>query len=119
VDRSFGDVAIAGRKWASGVWEEEKRAGKSPPIADIFVFSYQRDHIREQKKVKNGEGATGLLLTLLSIPAPQRPLAPLAPVRPVAEAAAFESCVLTMRTERGVAGVGFRPPEKGARVYRC
>jgi hypothetical protein len=68
---------------------------------------------------KNGEGATGLLLTLLSILAPQQPLAPSAPVPPMAEAAAFEPCVLTMRTELGVAGVGFRPPEKGARVYRC
>ena len=41
------------------------------------------------------------------------PRRPPAPGPPVAEVAAFESCMLTMRTERGV---GLRPPEKGTGV---
>jgi hypothetical protein len=46
-DRNFGGVVIAARKRASGVWQEEKRVGESPPIADVFAA---RDHTREQKK---------------------------------------------------------------------
>jgi hypothetical protein len=41
-DRNFG-VAMAARKRVPGVWEEEKRVGKSAPIADAFTA---RDHTR-------------------------------------------------------------------------
>jgi hypothetical protein len=36
-NRNFGGVAIAARKRAYGVWEEEKRVGESAPIADAFA----------------------------------------------------------------------------------
>src|ERR1700733_8722852 len=113
-DRNFGGVAIAARKRASGVWEEEKRVGESSPIADAFAA---RDHTREQKNDEEGRGGvtSALLLTRVvvvrSVPcccSPRRP-----PPAPPAEVAAFESCMLTMRTERGV---GLRPPEKGTGV---
>jgi hypothetical protein len=49
-DWNFGGVAIAARKRASGVWEEEKSVvGESPPIADASAPP-PRDYIREQKK---------------------------------------------------------------------
>jgi hypothetical protein len=46
----LGGVAIAARKRASNVREEEKRVRKSPPIADAFAA---RNHTREWNK---GEG---------------------------------------------------------------
>ena len=50
-DRNLGGVAIASRKRASGVWEEEKRVvGESPPIAA------REDQIRERRKMKKGRG---------------------------------------------------------------
>src|SRR5258707_11364351 len=128
-DRNFGGAVIVARKRASSVWEEEKRVGESAPIADAFTL---RDHTRERKKDeegkkkgKDGVGGGGgvapaLLLTRVvvvrSVPGSRRPpaLAPPAPgPGPVAAVAAFESCTLTMRTERGV---GLRPPEKGTGV---
>jgi len=36
-DQNFGSITIASYKWALGVWEEEKRVDKSPPIADAFA----------------------------------------------------------------------------------
>jgi hypothetical protein len=130
----LGDVAMAARRRASGVWEEEKRVGEGVSIADAFAA---RDHIRERKKDEEGKkrgkgkdeegrgggGAPALLLTRVvvvrSVPGSRRPPAPApAPARPplpapVGLVAAFESCMLTMRTERGV---GLRPPEKGTGV---
>jgi hypothetical protein len=119
-DRNFGRVAIAARKRASGVWEEEKSVvGESKPSADAFAAVPPRDHIREQKKdeVRGWEGVTlAVLLTRVvvvrSVPCCSPRRRP-APGQPVAEVAAFESCMLTMRTERGV---GLRSPEKGTGV---
>jgi hypothetical protein len=51
-DRDFGDVTIAARKGASGVWEEEKRVGESPSIADAFAAW---DHTWEHKKDEEGK----------------------------------------------------------------
>jgi hypothetical protein len=83
--------------------------GESPPIADTFVA--WEDHTREGK---GGGVAPALLLTRVvvvrSVPGSRR--LPPAPA-PVAVVAAFESCMLTMRTERGV---GLRPPEKGTGI---
>jgi hypothetical protein len=125
-DRNFGGVAIRARKRASGVWEEEERVSERPPIADAFAA---QDHTREWKKdeegkkVKDEEGRGGggvapaLLLTCVivvvqSVHGSRRPPTPSAPA-PVAVVAAFESCKLTMQTERGV---GLRPLEKGTGV---
>jgi hypothetical protein len=57
-DRNFGAVAIAARKRASGVWEEEKSVvGENPPIADAFAaLPPPRDHIREKKKDEEVRG---------------------------------------------------------------
>jgi hypothetical protein len=53
-DWNFGSLAvsIAARKRASGVWEEEKRVGESPPIADAFAA---RNHTWERKKGEEGK----------------------------------------------------------------
>jgi len=107
---------MAARKQASGVWEEEKGLA-SPPIADAFTAL---DHTREQKieeegrKGQDAEDVASALLTyarIYSVAGSRR--APLPPV-PVA-VTAFESCMLTMRAERGA---GLRPPEKGRGVCR-
>jgi hypothetical protein len=46
-DRHLGGVAMAARKWASRVWEEEKRVGlASPPTTDAFIAL---GHTRERK----------------------------------------------------------------------
>jgi hypothetical protein len=122
-DWNFGGVAIAARKRASGVWEEENSVGESAPIADAFAL---RDHTRERKNNEEGkkkgkdevgggggEAAPALLLTRVVVvrsvpgsrPPPPPVPAPPAPPGPVAAVAAFESCMLTMRTERSV-GLG-------------
>ena len=63
-------------------------------------------------------GGSGGDTSSTAYPRRRRPICPLLlsrrpPAPPVAEVAAFESCMLTMRTERGV---GLRPPEKGTGV---
>jgi hypothetical protein len=110
-DRNFGGVAIAARMRASGVWEGEKRVvGESPPIADAFAA---REPTREQEGKEGGKVARALLLTCVvvvrSVPGSRRLPVP----GPVAVVVGFESCMLTMRTERGV---GFGPPEKGTGI---
>jgi hypothetical protein len=42
---------MAARKQASGVWEEGKKVGESPPIADAFTA---RNHTRERKEEEEG-----------------------------------------------------------------
>src|SRR6266852_925047 len=76
-NRNFGGVAIAARKRASGVWEEEKAVGESPAVTDAFVAP---DHTRERKKDEEGRGggaALALLLTCVviirSVPGSRRP----------------------------------------------
>src|SRR5260370_1193584 len=123
-ERNFGGAGIGAHKRASRVWEAEKRAGESAPIADAFKL---RDHTRERKKDeegkkkgKDGVGGGGgvapaLLLTRVvvvrSVPGSRRPpaLAPPAPEPgPVAVAAAFRASIVSMCPARGV---GLRPPE--------
>lgn len=110
----MGGAAVAARTRASGVWEEERRVGERPSSAVVVA----RDHTRERKKKgkKGREGKRGvegvggaapaLLLTRVVVRSVGSRRAPL----PAPEAGPFESCMLTMRTERGV---GLRPPEKG------
>jgi len=89
--------------------KKRKKVGENPPIADAFAAL---DHTPERKKDEEGKGggwvAPALLLTRVvvvrSVPGSRRPPAPVA---------VFESCMLTMRTERGM---GLRPPEKGTSV---
>ena len=121
-DWNFGGVAIAARKRASGVWEEEKSVvGESPPIADAFAAP-PRDHIREQKKdeeVRGWEGVTpAVLLTCVFVVRSVACCSPrrlLAPGPPVAEVAAFELHADDAK-ERSV---GLRPTEKGMGVCCC
>ena len=116
----MGGAAVAARTRASGVWEEESRVGERPSSADVVA----RDHTRERKKKgkkgregkrgvegvgRGGGAAPALLLTRVVVRSVGSRRAPL----PAPEAGPFESCMLTMRTERGV---GLRPPEKGTGV---
>jgi len=103
-DRNLGGVAIASRKRASGVWEEEEKkrvVGESPPFANADAFA-ARDHAGKEGGVWGVVMTPALLLTRVvvvrSVPSSRRAL--LAPA-PVAVVAAFESCMLTMQTERG------------------
>ena len=51
-DRNLGGAVMATRKWASRVWEEEKRVGlASPPITDAFTAV---GHTRERKIEEEG-----------------------------------------------------------------
>ena len=120
---------MAARRRASGVWEEDK-VGESAPVTDAFAPRDRNTREREKKdeeKKKGDKGGTPTLLlprvvvvvvvVVRSVPGSRRPPAPArlplpAPVGVVVPTA-FGSCMLTMRTERGV---GLRPPEKGTGV---
>ena len=117
----MGGAAMAARTRASGVWEEESSVGDRPSSTVVVARDHTRERKRKGKKGKEGKrgvegvgrGAAPVLLLLLtrvvvrSVGSRRAPL----PVPP--EARPFESCMLTMRTERGV---GLRPPEKGPGV---
>ena len=123
-DRNFGGVAIAARKRASGVGEEERSVvGESSPIADAFAAPPPRDHIREQKKDEEVRGGEVVVTPAVQycLPASSSSDLSLAALpddhqrqgRLWRSVAAFESCMLTMRTKRGMC---LRPPEKGTGV---
>jgi hypothetical protein len=92
----------------------KKKGLASSPIIDTFTA---RDHTQERKiegegrkEVEAEQVASALLLTrviIRSVAGSRR-----APPVPVA-VTAFESCMLSMRAERGA---GLRPPEKGRGV---
>ena len=113
----MGGAAMAARTRASGVWGEENSVGESLPRADTVARDQARGRKSKGRKGKEGkrgvvgEGgvAAAVLLTRVVVRSVGSRRAPL----PAPDAAAFESCMLTMRTERGV---GLRPPEKGTDV---
>ena len=108
---NVGGALMTARKWASGVWEGEKRVGEGPPTADALVERKKGDE--GMKGYCSTDAATYLVLVVRSVDG-YRHGPPPAPV----EMMAFEPCMLTTPTERGVSFVLVRSRASVAVRYR-